>query len=61
MTPHFKAWKDDAEDNQKPIEYRIQITDTESGSEVMVVNVDGSQQKSNIADRILNLLYEQLR
>ena len=57
----FLPWKEDSEDNQKPIEYRIQITDTESGSEVMVVNVDGSQQKSNIADRILNLLYEQLR
>ena len=57
----FLPWKDDAEDNQKPIEYRIQITDIESGCEVMVVNVDGSQQKSNVADRILNLLYEQLR
>ena len=57
----FLPWEDDNEDNQKPIEYRIQITDIESGCEVMVVNVDGSKQKSNVADRILNLLYEQLR
>lgn len=57
----FLPWTDDNEDNQKPIEYRIQITEIESGCEVMVVNVDGSQQKSDVADRILNLLYEQLR
>ena len=57
----FLPWKDDNEDNQKPVEYRIQITEIESGCEVMVVNVDGSQQKSDVADRILNLLYEQLR
>ena len=57
----FLPWKDDNEDNQKPVEYRIQITEIESGCEVIVVNVDGSQQKSDVADRILNLLYEQLR
>ncbi|MDC0575110.1 outer membrane protein assembly factor BamC [Nitrosomonadaceae bacterium] len=57
----FLPWKDDNEDNQKPVEYRIQITEIESGCEVMVVNVDGSQQKSDVTDRILNLLYEQLR
>ncbi len=49
------------EDENKPMEYRVLITGTESGSEVKVVNVDGSVQKSNISDRILNLLYEQLR
>jgi len=43
------------------MEYRVLIIGTESGSEVKVVNVDGSVQKSNISDRILNLLYEQLR
>ena len=57
----FLPWKDVNEDNQKPVEYRIQVDQIESGCEVMVVNVDGSQQKSDIANRILNLLYEQLR
>ena len=52
---------DDDDDKPLPKEYRVLITDTESGSEVKVVNVDGSQQRSDIADRILNLLYEQLR
>ena len=51
----------DEDDKPLPKEYRVLIIGTESGSEVKVVNVDGSQQKSNIADRILNLLYEQLR
>lgn len=53
-------WEDNKEGN-KPVEYRIQVSGTESGSEVKVVNKDGSLQKSDIADRILNLLYEQLK
>ena len=53
-------WEDDEEGN-KPVEYRIQVSGTELGSEVKVVNDDGSTQKSDIAGRILNLLYEQLR
>ena len=57
----FLPWKEDAKDENKPVEYRVQISGTESGSEVKVVNKDGSLQKSDIADRILNLLYEQLR
>jgi len=57
----FLPWVEDIKDKNKPIEYRVQITGTTSGSEVKVVNVDGSVQKSNISDRILNLLYEQLR
>jgi outer membrane protein assembly factor BamC len=56
----FIFWEEDKEGN-KPVEYRIQVSGTESGSEVKVVNKDGLLQKSDIADRILNLLYEQLR
>jgi outer membrane protein assembly factor BamC len=51
----------DEDDKPLPKEYRVLIIGTESGSEVKVVNEDGSLQKSDIADRILNLLYEQLR
>lgn len=53
-------WEDEKEGN-KPVEYRIHVSGTESGSEVKVINKDGSLQKSDIAGRILNLLYEQLR
>ena len=56
----FLFWEEDKEGN-KPVEYRIQVSGSESGSEVKVVNKDGLLQKSDIADRILNLLYEQLR
>ena len=56
----FLPWEDDKEGN-KPVEYRVQVSGTESGSEVKIVNKDGSLQKSDIAGRILNLLYEQLR
>ena len=57
----FNPFQEEDDDENKPMEYRILIIGTESGSEVKVVNVDGSVQKSNISDRILNLLYEQLR
>ena len=57
----FLPWEKGEEEGNKPVEYRIQVSGTESGSEVKVVNKDGSLQKSDIADRILNLLYEQLR
>ena len=57
----FNPFQGDDDDKPLPKEYRVLITDTESGSEVKVVNVDGSQQRSDIANRILNLLYEQLR
>ena len=57
----FLPWVEDIKDKNKPIEYRVQITGTSSGSEVKVVNEDGSLQKSDISYRILNLLYEQLR
>ena len=57
----FLPWVEDIKDKNKPIEYSVQITGTVSGSEVKVVNEDGSLQRSDIADRILNLLYEQLR
>ena len=56
----FLPWEEDEEGN-KPVEYRIQVSGTETGSEVKVVNKDSSLLKSDIADRILNLLYEQLR
>jgi len=56
----FLPWEDDPDGN-KPVEYRIQVSGTESGSEVKAVNKDGSLLKSDITDRILNLLYEQLR
>lgn len=52
-------WRDDATD--KPDQYRIQLSEAEAGSEVKVLNKDGEPEKSDIAGRILSLLYEQLK
>jgi outer membrane protein assembly factor BamC len=54
-------WSDDDKEDKKPDQYRIQVSGTESGSEVKVFNQDGKLDNSDIADRILNLLYEQLK
>jgi outer membrane protein assembly factor BamC len=42
-------------------QYRILVKDTGSGSEVNVLNKDGVPDQSATANRILSLLYEQLR
>ena len=52
---------DDKEEGKKPDQYRIQVSGTESGSEVKVFNQDGKPDNSDVSDRILNLLYEQLK
>ncbi len=54
-------WSDDDKERKKPDQYRIQVSGTESGSEVKVFSQDGKLDNSDIADRILNLLYEQLK
>ena len=54
-------WSDDDDEGKKPDQYRIQVSGTESGSEVQVFSQDGKPVNSDIADRILNLLYEQLK
>ena len=54
-------WSDDEEEGKKPDQYRIQVSGTESGSEVKVFNQDDKSDNSDVADRILNLLYEQLK
>lgn len=56
----FAFWEGDKE-GKKPVEYRIQVSGVEDRSEVKVVNKDGKLLESDIADRILNLLYEQLK
>ncbi|MDQ3185512.1 MAG: outer membrane protein assembly factor BamC [Pseudomonadota bacterium] len=52
-------WRDSAAD--KPDQYRIQIAEAGTTSEVKVFNKDGEPDRSNTPSRILNLLYEQLK
>ena len=42
-------------------QFRIQIKDADSVSQVSVLNKDGGEEKSDTASRILALLYEQLK
>jgi outer membrane protein assembly factor BamC len=49
-------------DKKTPSEqYRIQVKDGDSVSQVSVLGKDGNQEKSETAARILSLLYEQLK
>ena len=41
--------------------YRIEVKDADSVSRVSVLNQDGKQEKSDTANRILSLLFEQLK
>ena len=54
-------WKSDGKNKDKPEQYRIQIVAASGGSEVSVLNKEGSVEKSETASRILNLLLEQLK
>ncbi|MDB5811683.1 MAG: NlpBDapX family lipoprotein [Betaproteobacteria bacterium] len=42
-------------------QFRIQVKDSDQISEVSVLNKDGGEEKSDTANRILSLLYEQLK
>ena len=42
-------------------QFRIQVKDADTISQVSVLNKDGSEEKSETASRILSLLYEQLK
>ncbi|HXF68079.1 MAG TPA: outer membrane protein assembly factor BamC [Burkholderiales bacterium] len=45
----------------RPEQYRIEVKGGEQGSEVKVLNKDGGQESSETANRILTLLYDQLK
>lgn len=54
-------WKGDGKNKDKLEQYRIQVVAASGGSEVNILNKDGSVEKSETASRILNLLLEQLK
>jgi outer membrane protein assembly factor BamC len=54
-------WKDSGKNPDKNERFRIQITETGDGSTVKVLSKDGVAEKSETTDRILTLLYEQLK
>ncbi len=56
----FFFWRN-AEDPDKPGQYRIQLSEAGESTEVKVLNKEGDPEKSGDATRILKLLYEQLK
>lgn len=54
-------WKDNGKNPNKNEQFRIQIAESKDNSIVKVLNKDGSAESSETADRILTLLYEQLK
>ncbi|SET22719.1 Beta-barrel assembly machine subunit BamC [Nitrosospira multiformis] len=52
-------WRD--EDSDKPDQYRIQLSEAGTNTDVTVLNKDGVAEDSGDAKRILKLLYEQLK
>jgi outer membrane protein assembly factor BamC len=50
-----------SEDSDKPDQYRIQLSEAGTNTDVTVLNKDGVAEDSGDAKRILKLLYEQLK
>ena len=63
----LKFWGSDQDDdktdekNNAAKQYNIRVADTSSGSKVTVENKDGSHNHSATANKILALLYEELK
>ncbi len=59
---YLKFWEAPKEEAQRENQYRIRVDNNDlGGSDVVVVKQDGSRDLSSTANRITNLLYEQLR
>ena len=54
-------WKGNDKNLNKKEQYRIHISEAGAGSVVKILNKDGAAEKSETTDRILTLLYEQLK
>ena len=56
-----KIFSWNSSDPPKAAQYRILVTDKQSESLVKVLNKDGAQEHSDTSNRILTLLYNQLK
>ena len=57
----MKFWKGDDVKSDPSKQYRIKVVESENGSSVSMVNEDGSRNRSTTANRIISLLYDQLK
>lgn len=56
----MKFWGSDDSKNKNE-QYRIVVKDVTAGAEISVLNKDGVPEKSETGNRILSLLYDQLK
>jgi outer membrane protein assembly factor BamC len=54
-------WRSDADPKDRTAQFRIAVKEAAPGSEVNVLNKEGQLDRSATANRILSLLYEQLK
>lgn len=57
----LQFWKGKDEKTDPSKQYRIKVTDIESGTQVNVVDKDNQRNNSTTANRIISLLYDQLK
>jgi outer membrane protein assembly factor BamC len=61
LLSRFKFWGNSNSDKQKKEQYRVLVKDEGERAEVNVLNKDGGKEQSATANRILTLLYDQLK
>lgn len=57
----MKFWKGEDSKSDPSKQYRIKVAETDAGTSVNVVNEDGSRNRTTTANRIISLLYDQLK
>jgi outer membrane protein assembly factor BamC len=57
----FVFWRSDPDPKDRKAQYRISVKDVAAGAEVNVLDKEGKVERSDTANRILSLLYEQLK
>lgn len=61
LADKLKFWGDDKDKANADRQYRIKVERGGKGSQVYVTDRDGNRERSGTANRILNMLYEQVR
>jgi outer membrane protein assembly factor BamC len=61
MLSKLAFWRSTPEPKDRSPQYRIAVKDSDPGCEVNVLNKDGQLDRTDTGNRILSLLYEQLK
>lgn len=61
MLSKLAFWRTEATKEQKAAQYRIEVAESAGASQVRVLGQDGGSTKAETGNKIINLLYEQLK